>query len=650
MASTSRARSRRIIVTAIMIGLVVVAGVLYLLRPSPGAAVARADESARAESIPSAKRLKQVLVTDPERADARYGLGIYALEAGEPISAERDLRQALALGWPPRLVLPALAKSLLAQGAYTKLLAEDVIGLALPAETQADLGALRAQALWALGRDADARMALDAARSVFPEALQVYMAETLALSRDGRFEEALKTVAAARVHHTGEADLDALAARIYIARGDHEFAVSQLTQIAESDQGQLSNRGRVARLWLAELHRREGQYDLADRQLVTVFARDPNDVAANFLSGAIAVERGDYPRAQQRLLRVVRQVPGHAPSLGYLTRIGIELGGFEQAAYFLERYVYRHPDDADASGRLARLHVLLGDLRSAHELLTEHRRDRESDARLLALVDHALGYVDAKQTLANAGKPGTVGSEVDCIVMAATLRLIANTNVTDAAVTETGSIRERIETCVNAPDVATAIAIGDWQAALAALSPSDDLEGPPAIVALVASLWSLAGDPARAERVDGALLKRLALEDLRGAGGDKPSHDVDAIARGMPNLVADAARFDRTRHGAVWNTVTQGFIASEAFDATSFQQTAFGSWGSIGVLFADLTQQGFGSKQSESSHGVSSEKPLIYRPEHAPRLPPAWAIALMILAVVIRWRVGRRERNSTSRG
>jgi Flp pilus assembly protein TadD len=66
-------------------------------------------------------QIKNALQSDPNLPEARFLLGTALLESGDPVGAETELRKARELKHPQDLVIPPLARSLLAQGQAKKV-------------------------------------------------------------------------------------------------------------------------------------------------------------------------------------------------------------------------------------------------------------------------------------------------------------------------------------------------------------------------------------------------------------------------------------------------------------------------------------------------------------------------------------------------
>src|SRR5215470_9612363 len=94
-------------------------------RNDPAKLVSSAKEYlAKRDYTPAVIQLKNALQKEPTNGEARYLLGVALNEAGDPVSAEKELRRALEYKYPPAAVLPALAGTMLRLGQADKLVEE----------------------------------------------------------------------------------------------------------------------------------------------------------------------------------------------------------------------------------------------------------------------------------------------------------------------------------------------------------------------------------------------------------------------------------------------------------------------------------------------------------------------------------------------
>ena len=83
--------------------------------------------------------LRNTVRNDPNNAEAHFRLGVVQLRMGDPVSAERSLRQARDNGFDPRPITPLLAQTYMAQGKFKELLRDFPIASAAPDQAAAML-------------------------------------------------------------------------------------------------------------------------------------------------------------------------------------------------------------------------------------------------------------------------------------------------------------------------------------------------------------------------------------------------------------------------------------------------------------------------------------------------------------------------------
>ena len=95
--------------------------------------------------------LKNALKREPDSGEARYLLAASLLDTGQAVDAATEARKALDLKYPPDQALPVLARALLAQNEFNRLIAETSERQGETAKTRAEIATLRAQAFLGLG-------------------------------------------------------------------------------------------------------------------------------------------------------------------------------------------------------------------------------------------------------------------------------------------------------------------------------------------------------------------------------------------------------------------------------------------------------------------------------------------------------------------
>ena len=120
-------------------------------------------------------QLKGALQEHPDHAESRLYLGLLYREAGDPRSAEKELRRALELKVDHARVLPALAHSLILQGELKKALDETNVEGLTDARGRAELFAARGLAYLGLKQVKEASASFEEALRLQPEAWEAML-------------------------------------------------------------------------------------------------------------------------------------------------------------------------------------------------------------------------------------------------------------------------------------------------------------------------------------------------------------------------------------------------------------------------------------------------------------------------------------------
>jgi len=157
---------------------------------SSSALVSQAKASiAKGDTKAAIIQLKNAIAADENNAEARFQLGKIYLDQTDMASAEKEFRRAREAGYPASTVNPMIARALLGQREYQRVLDE----MPAPAESDpeaATLLALRATAQLGLRHKEEARKTLQGTLHSAPDNVDVHLAlAQLALS-DGDVDKA----------------------------------------------------------------------------------------------------------------------------------------------------------------------------------------------------------------------------------------------------------------------------------------------------------------------------------------------------------------------------------------------------------------------------------------------------------------------------
>jgi len=361
---------------------------------------------------------KNVLQRHPDNAEARFRLANIYLDYHDNSSAEKEFRYAAKAGWDPAQACYGLARVLLGLGKFKQLINDCPVEAAFPATAQANLTALHAAALAALGEKSAAMQTLQQAEAIQADALQVMQTRIEFLLIAGEHAEADKLIARAQEHFPDNPVFILQRAARLVQQGDDSWASHLLQGVIERDPpGHISGYGRRARLTLARLKISALQFQAANDVIKPLYGRDPE---SNYLGSLIAFREGNLDLAEQHILKVLKQAPGYQSALLLYGAINYAQQDYEQATYYLSKYVAAVPTNLGARKLLSQAHMKLGQFDEARSSLVTAVNEETDDAGLLALVgvsalrsgNNKAGLLNLEQAVAAAPDSASLRGEL----------------------------------------------------------------------------------------------------------------------------------------------------------------------------------------------------------------------------------------------
>jgi len=344
---------------------------------------------ARGEDRAAVIHLKNLLQQKPGNADARLMLGELHLAQGDPVSAEKELRRAQALGQSRTLLLPLLVRAMLAQAAYQGVLDE----LQRDPET-AQVLAWRAGALTELGKH--------------EEAGQLY---AQSLQKDGKLPAAhLGQARLALLHHDAKAaeaslllalaakpdDIDVLRFQGDLRRmqGELDKALASYRNILGLDKANVQAHADIAAVYL-----QQGKAPLAKQQLELARKFQPSSLVLVYAQALLELGEGQHKAALEHAQSVLRAAPDHLPSMLLAATAELAIGATAPARAHVQRYRERVPGEPYALRLQAMCDLREGKPQDALALLQPVIDGGSQDIDLLALAGEAA-MRSGKQELA----------------------------------------------------------------------------------------------------------------------------------------------------------------------------------------------------------------------------------------------------------
>lgn len=359
--------------------------------------------------------LKNLLQQEPGHAAARRMLGELHLALGDAVSAEKELRRALALGQARRELLPLLIRAMLAHASYQAVLDE------LQAEPlTATVLAWRGHALLGLGKPEDAGQLYSQALRKDDKLVEAHLGQArLALLRNDT------NAAAGSVQHALAADpqnSDTLRFKGDLLRiqGDLAGALAAHHAILEHDRNNVQ-----AYADIAAIHLLEGKPALARQQLESARKIQPASLVILYAQGLLDLAEGKHRAALERAQMVLRAAPDHLPSQLLAATAELESGATAQARSHIARYRQAQPKELFALRLQAQCDLREGKPQDAVALLEPAIAENPQEIGLLALGGEAAMRAGRHEQAARwFGRASSLAPESGSLLAASGLSLL----------------------------------------------------------------------------------------------------------------------------------------------------------------------------------------------------------------------------------
>ena len=333
--------------------------------------------------------LKNALAQAPNEAQTRYQLATVYLDAGDAISAEKEIRLALKYGFRRDAALSVLGRSLVLQAQFQKVLDETA---AEAEKNGAELLCVRADAYLALGK-------LDDATRLYDSVLLAHPAYPAALTGLGR-----AAFIAGDVDKANRYAAQALAAAprdtdVLLFEGDLRRAQNQPAKaLAAYDKVLSINPShRSAYVEKAYLEIGLGKFEAAQAALDAAKEIAPASVLVAYTQALLDFSQGKNADAQESLQKVLRVAPEHMPTVLLAGALCLNLGSLHQAEHHLRHYLEKNPRNLYARKMLAQTLLRSGHSPDALDVLAPalayRAPDGQQDGQILALAGESYMQV-----------------------------------------------------------------------------------------------------------------------------------------------------------------------------------------------------------------------------------------------------------------
>jgi putative PEP-CTERM system TPR-repeat lipoprotein len=324
----------------VLVGIVIAVIAHSVLQPAqdPELLLARGTELQRKGSFPAAIiAFKNLVQQRPDDPRARYLLGSAHHANGEFAQAERNFRSALELGFDGEQGMVALARALLLQGQFQKVL-DEIPPVSVVGEHGIQIASVRGLAYLGTGNSQDAEVLFKRALEADPNGMDATLGMARIAARQNRHGEAERLID--RALQVDPRNLDALLMRAEL-----------LAALRRADQARAAY-GRVleaypanpqAHVSLAWMAIQAGEQAAARHHSEIARKVAPESPQTNYVHAFLEFRRRNLHSAKEAVDRALRSSPNDVPSLLLAGAIAYAEGQYLEAQQLLVRGLARHP-------------------------------------------------------------------------------------------------------------------------------------------------------------------------------------------------------------------------------------------------------------------------------------------------------------------
>lgn len=368
----------------VIVVLVVAGGIYYKLTPHGALAYYDDGESLlKKGDVPSALiQFRNAVQKQPENGKMRLALGQTLLLAGDPISAEKELKAAERLGIASAKVTMPLARAYLSQAKYEEVLKSVPDSSGTPAERVQSL-LLRGEADLGLRKFSEATAAFEAALKINANEPRAYVGLARVAIGQGKVADAAAPLDQALKLAPKDAEALALKGETLRLGGHVDQALTYYDKALAVDPHQIL--GHIGRA-VALIDR--GKLDEAGKDVAAVLKVSPHHPIGNYLD-ALLLARQKKPGDAIDVLEREQNALTYPPSLLLLATLQYHQKHVQQAQTNLQNYLRLVPGNTRARTLLGRILLEQGLAGQAVQTLLPGASANPPDPELLAALGNA---------------------------------------------------------------------------------------------------------------------------------------------------------------------------------------------------------------------------------------------------------------------
>lgn len=327
-------------------------------------------------------QIKNVLQSKPDLPEARFLLGSALLDSGDPVGAETELRKALDLKHPQDLVVPQLARAMLAQGQVRKLTDEFANTELGQASAKASIQMSLSAAYAMQGKSELSQAALNAALLAEPGYAPALIEQARQKAGQRDFDGALALADEVLAKSPGSYEAWKLKGDIFLfAKSKASDALTAYRKAVEIKPDFLAGHVAVTTMLL-----QQGNLAEAEKQIEQLKKFAANHPQTKFLEAQVAFQKKDFKLARDLAQQVLKAAPTSIQGLQLAGAVELQLNSLVPAEGYLSKAVQAAPTLALARRLLVVTYLRSGQPDKAMATLLPGLNRENVDPELLSVA------------------------------------------------------------------------------------------------------------------------------------------------------------------------------------------------------------------------------------------------------------------------
>ena len=327
-------------------------------------------------------QIKNALQSNPDLPEARYLMGRALLDGGDPVGAETEFRKAIDLKQSQDVVLPQLARALLAQGHAKKLTDEFARTELGQPQAKANLLMSLTSAYAMQGKPELSRASLNAALQADPGNVAALLEQARQQAVSGDFDAALARLEAMIAKYPASHDAWKLKGDVLLqAKKQVEESLVAYRKTLEIKPDFLP--GHVA---IISILMQQGKLADAEKQMDQLRKLAPNQAQTKYLEAQLAYQKKDYKLAGALVEQVLVLAPASVQGLQLAGAVALQRNSLVQAELYLRKALQAAPELRMARRALVLTYLRLGQPARALVALAPGLAQENADPELLPVA------------------------------------------------------------------------------------------------------------------------------------------------------------------------------------------------------------------------------------------------------------------------